>query len=612
MKKQLLFVTILVISLLGYAQTFTHNNITYTVSGSNPTNVTVTGYNISAGTDVVIPATVTPNSSSRSSSSTTYNVTAIGYQSFFQLGITSIILPASITTIGTEAFYNNQITTIDLPAALTSIGQSAFYNNSLSGDIIIPDAITNIASQAFARNFINGVALGNNVTTIGFNAFYNNNITAVTIPDSVTTIETRAFDDNLIQSVIIGSNVSSIAVKAFANNPLNCVTSKSSTAPTIVSGGTNDTFGNRAAINLTIPNGSANDYTNANWTGFNSVTESDFGNVFTIDYITYQINTAANNEVTVTDYDTAGGTVVNVPATVQYTCTTYNVTALGYLAFNTNSITDVTLPDGLVTIGDSAFSTNNLTSITIPNTVTTIDTDAFVNNSITSVTLSDNLSHIGASAFAFNDITTLNIPDSVITIDDGAFAQNNNLTSLTLGNSVSSIGNAAFRFTALTIVTIPESVTNIGLVAFGGSNTLTDVFCQGLVPPIIGTGSGNADTFNDYRGNIHLHIPAGTMGVYVTNAGALWTGFNPVTENALSTSDFELANQVKIITNNDAITIVSPTSVTLQDYTLYNISGAIVLEGNDYKIATHTLASAVYILRLQFNQGTVIKKVIIK
>ena len=97
----------------------------------------------------------------------------------------------------------------------------------------------------------------------------------------------------------------------------------------------------------------------------------------------------------------------------------------------------------------------------------------------------------------------------------------------------------------------------------------------------------------------------------MTDPGALWTGFNPVTEDALSIDEFELANSVKVITYADAINIVSDNSLQFQDYTMYSISGMEMVRGKESTISTSTFASGIYILKLNFDRGAVVRKVII-
>ena len=388
------------------------------------------------------------------------------------------------------------------------------------------------------------------------------------------------------------------------------------------------------------------------WTGFANVTEIS-GNTFIIDNITYLIHPTQINEVTVTNYNIAGGTIVDIPATVTRACISYSVTNIGAFAMDNLGLTSVTLPNTILTIGENAFAFNNLPSITIPDSVLTIDDGAFVqNNNMTSATIGNNVTSIGAFAFRFNGLQSISIPNSVLSIgarafetnaiatltlstglssiSDYAFAynnissviipdgvttigefafNNNNLTSLTIPEAVTQIGGFAFSTNQLTIVTIPQNITNIGNHAFQ-NNPLTDVYSLNMVPPTIITG-GTLDTFAVDRSAINLHIPPGTSGPYVTDPGALWINFNSVTENALGVSNFELLNDVKLISASETIEIITSKTIKLKNYKLFSISGAEILKGNSTTISKSFLAHGVYILKLHFDKGTVTKKVLV-
>ncbi|WP_335975952.1 leucine-rich repeat domain-containing protein [Gaetbulibacter jejuensis] len=609
MKKQLLLLMALALTTLVYSQTFTafdNNNNTLEFNITSTTTVEVKDY-ISGGTDVDIPATVSYNS-------TTYNVTGIGVLAFQNNTITSVDIPNSVTTIGVGAFSGSTLNTVSIGNGVVTVGASAFYNCSIT-DVTIPASVTSIGNYAFQNNSLVNLSIGNSVATIGNWAFTSNQLASLTIPDSVT----------------------SIGEFAFQGNPLTCIISEATVPPTITTSTTSgmDTFNtDRSNINLSIPSGTLSDYAAATWTGFNSVAEGVTEN-FTVNHITYAITSSTNNTVKTTDYNTTGGAVVNIPATVTRGCETYTVTEIGNNSFLQNQLTSVTIPDTVISIGEGAFNNNSissltlgsnveiignwafrhnsLTSLTIPNSVTSISIYAFGNNNITNLSLGSSIEIIGDSAFSENDILSLTIPDSVISIGDNAFIYSDNMTSLVIGNNVTNIGDFAFAMnpslSILTNVIIPASVTTIGEYAFGISS-LTDVTVLATTPPTITTG-GTYDTFATYRSNIHLHIPPGTMGAYVTDAGALWTGFNPVTEDALSVDEFQLQHAVKIITNPESLTITSTNNLQLNSYTLYTITGAKIHTGASTEISTSTMSKGIYVLKLDFNQGSLVKKVMI-
>ncbi len=651
MKKQLLFLTALLIYVLGFTQTFTNNFITYQViSATPPYTVQVTGYDFTNGSSsVTIPATVSNNS-------ITYTVTVIGDQAFL-----------GNTTTGA------QITSVTIPNSVTFIGYRAFQSNLLTS-VTIPDSVTQLSNLSFAENpQLSSVTLSANLTDIAQFSFVSCALTTIDIPSSVTAIGSNAFSNNQLTSVTIPSNVNSIATRAFYSNPLICVISQNSTPPSIdTPTGPNvssDSFGNRSNINLTIPSNAATAYANATWTGFNSVAEGLTG-FFIVNNITYTI--LSGNTVRTGGYNTAGGTVVNIPSTVTRSCITYDVTEVGFFfqknltsvtipssvtvilpsafsnnpnlvdaplhngitsigsnAFNNCSLTSVNIPISMTTIENSTFSINNIASVTIPDNITSLGNSAFQNNNIANAVLSNNLTSIGDFAFENNSITSINFPSTLINIGQGAFMNNdltsvtipngvtdipmnaflqNNIANLTIPNSVTSIGSAAFRSNQLTTVTIPASVTNIEDRAFN-NNPFTDVTSLAITPPIITTTGDFMDTFASNRSTINLHIPTGTTGAYVTDSGALWTGFNSVAEDAsLSATDFELENGIKIITNKDELKIISSGSAKLKNYCIYSITGAKVQKGTENTIGINTLSNGIYILELNFDTGKLVKK----
>lgn len=871
-KTQLLILITLCTSLIGYAQTigdtFVDSFITYEIISLVPNTIEVSDYDHSGSTDVVIPNTVT-------NGGTTYNVTSIGDDAFNYNGptgkITSVTftLPSNVTTIGTFAFRAQDITTVTIPSSVISIDEYAFWSNELTSvilenglesiganafsanqitDIIIPNSVINIDQFAFQGNQLTSVTLSNSLISIGSaafsqnqlqsivipnsvtsfsNAFSSNQLTSITLPIGITNIDVGAFRSNNLTHVTIPSTVTNIENTAFRNNPLATVTSQATTPPTIFTPGINDSFWNRSAIDLTIPSGTSAAYAAGGWTGFQSVTEANalaVGDTFVVDFITYEVTSSTSNTAEAIDYDIAGGTVVNIPASVSFSIGTYDVTSIddsaflqkgltsvsipdsvtfiGSNAFRDNLLTSISIPDsvttmqgrafennnletviigngvpnigsltfynnqidnliigsGVLSISSNAFNANNLTSLIIPDSVTSIASNAFLDNELTNITFGNGLTNIGSSAFGVNQLVSITIPDNVTQIDNLAFRNNplnsiialatipptittglndsfgNNrsninliltgnttdeyvtdsgaqwtgfkmvfeamspttaevshydpangtnvtipaivtagsnifdvtriddsafenigLTSVTIPNSVTSIGVSAFENNNLTSVSIPDSVTiigttafatnaitnislgnnvdiigigafvdnnltdivipsnvtEIGLLAFGNNPSLANVTSLAIVPPTITTGTN--DTFIFDRSNTSLSIPAGTIGAYVTNPGALWTGFNPVTEDAsLSTSDFELVNDVKVITAFGNIKIKHANSTILEQYNIYNISGAKVSTGVENEINTSSMAKGIYILKLDFDGGLVTKKILIK
>jgi hypothetical protein len=165
------------------------------------------------------------------------------------------------------------------------------------------------------------------------------------------------------------------------------------------------------------------------------------------------------------------------------------VTAIEH--FPNSSLTSVTIPDSVTSIGDNAFGgCTSLTSMTIPDSVTSIGTNAFENcTSLTNVTIGSGVTSISDSAFdGCSALTSVTIPNSVTSIGDNAFSYCWNLTSVTIPNSVTNIGDAAFFGCGLTNVTIGSGVTSIGDEAFNECGNLTSITIPNSVSSI-GTGT---------------------------------------------------------------------------------------------------------------------------
>ena len=99
-------------------------------------------------------------------------------------------------------------------------------------------------------------------------------------------------------------------------------------------------------------------------------------------------------------------------------------------------------------------------------------------SSLTSLSLPSSLQSIGDSAFEeCISLTSLTLPSSLQSIGNDAFAWCESLTSLTLPSSLQSIGDSAFKdCESLTSLTLPSSLQSIGNDAFDYCNSLSTLY----------------------------------------------------------------------------------------------------------------------------------------
>jgi hypothetical protein len=139
------------------------------------------------------------------------------------------------------------------------------------------------------------------------------------------------------------------------------------------------------------------------------------------------------------------------------------VRAIGEFAFD--SLTSVTLPEGLVSIRIGAFSSNQLTSVVIPESVLSIEDIAFSDNQLISVIIPENVLSIGHGAFENNKLQEIVLPPHITSIRQLSFA-NNQLKNIIIPDKVTYIMDGAFADNQFEEIIIPNSVVEIGTGAF--------------------------------------------------------------------------------------------------------------------------------------------------
>ncbi|MBR6827164.1 MAG: leucine-rich repeat protein [Prevotella sp.] len=448
-------------------------------------------------------------------------------------GLTSVTIPSSVTAIGEKAFQNcfgltsvyisdiaawcrisngsnplsfahhlylndQEVKDLIIPNGVTSIGDYTFSGCSGLTSVTIPDGVTSIGVGAFdGCSGLTSIAIPNGVTSIGGGAFRAcSNLTSITIPDGVTSIGNSAFQDcSNLTSITIPGSVTIIGDFAFEY----CRKLTSITIPDGVTSIGVDAFNGCSGLNsITIPS------------SVTSIGRSAFENC------------SGLTSVYISD--------IAAWCRISFGARSNPLSYAHHLYLNDQEVKDLTIPDGLTSIGDYAFSgCSGLTSVTIPSGITSIGGSAFSGCSgLTSITIPDGVTSIGNSTFSgCSGLNSITIPNGVTSIGGDAFFGCYNLTSITIPDGVMSIGERAFwNCKGLASVTIPNSVTSIGDDAFYGCSGLTKV--QSLIEIPFEINDEVFDSGNNQFTSATLYVPAGTKALYEDTEG--WKNFKNIVE----------------------------------------------------------------------------------
>ena len=523
---------------------------------------------------------------------------------FYNSWIKKISLPSQITKIGSYAFYQNNVSSdsyileeLIIPPSVTSMGYSACrcetltVNNptSLTGGSYLKlknlnilsdlkgyfqlDNMQNLASPSQYNLWLNyqlveELIVPEGVTEIKDYTFYYSplNVKKIVLPESVISIgKDNFYYMPLLEEVELGDKIDSLAGYSFYScKKLRRIKLSSSMTK----------FGNDYKYNFRyLPALEELHFTDiTNWVqyGFQytdypqydlylndkKVTDLTISSSMKFDKPEYILYGCKSVERVMVDennpyYDSRDNCNAIIEKSTntllrafKYTSISESVTAIGDRAYNNQSLTSITLPNSVTSIGNSCFSgCTSLTSITLPNSVTSIKYGSFSGcTSLTSITLPDSVTSIGASCFARSGIVSIEIPDLVTRVGNYCFADCKDLISIkflnslktleseilrnctslknvTLPNSISSFEKACFSgCTSLTSITLPDSVTSIGSDCFYNCVSLISIACLSIAAPKISSSpfGGSSSTYvghNTYdKGTNTLYVPTGATG----------------------------------------------------------------------------------------------------
>ena len=426
--------------------------------------------------------------------------------------LSEIVLNNALETIDERAFANTNLKHVKLPDSLTYLGRGAFENNHSLKEVIFPKQLRAISENAFANTGLTKLEVPSNIEEINSGAFYNTKLSDLILSEGIQRIASSAFVGNQLKVIELPASLQYLGRSAFGNSSkLRVVKIKS-----------NIELDRYYDVNTISPFTYQNYYGDeiskqrpesifVNFEGgVSKVSDYLFKGVTPIKSVTFKDNINLT-EIGSHAFDGTSLTFLTLPDTVE---------TLGEYAFgNINTLNSVNIPEKLTTadrafagskklnelrnkiegirIPDGMFENTGLTTFIVPSGIKEIGKYAFRNNKSIAISfdgpqegfkdviLPVGLTKIDSRAFESTDIGYYDIPDTVSEIGDGAFRFNPNLKSIKLPSELKALKGYLFEGNkGMKQLVIPDKVESIDTNAFVNMEGLENVYIPASVTNI--------------------------------------------------------------------------------------------------------------------------------
>ncbi len=317
------------------------------------------------------------------------------------------------------------------------------------------------------------------VKSIGGNAFAKSNVVSVTLPETLTRIGSSSFAGCKQLKTVVAKGVIDISYSGFGKVSLDGCENleRIEFGSSINSIATSAFEGINGNCKIFLQEKEVDSVKGAPWKAPGSVSiywKEDNSTPFYISSEGSLLGFKPLDHYSLQGQDdvTERHTIANIPAQIGG----IDVVKIVSDAFANTSITELTIPDSISTIGDRAFQNIKITEVTLPESVTRLGEDIFYNcTQLSQVNLPAQLTSIPSGMFEkCNSLKQIILPLGLREIKSGAF-QNTGLTEINLPYGIQSLGSFCFSGSSLSEITLPNTITSMGTYIFSSCRELTKV-----------------------------------------------------------------------------------------------------------------------------------------
>ena len=409
------------------------------------------------------------------------NLKKIRASLLYKQPITSVEIPASVDSIDNAAFSQcKQLTSVTFHEGLRYIGPWAFSDCEKLTSVVLPYSLEEIGQAGFAGSGLTSIEIPNNMRSLGPSAFYIcadlvsasiqgsvkevgdyafmncSKLESLTLYEGVTTIGKSAFSSTVIVGLTLPESLTTIKEGAFAGTQMSSIV-----IPDNVTTLENMAFRSCDKLeSITIGKGvkrlEGNVFTNSTGKlstlilseGLEVIGDEAFKDASSLSDVTWPQSLQSIGKAAFS------GTALSLVSTKA---------EIGNMAFmNCMKLTSVALAEGCSTIGDEAFKNASfLADVSLPKSLVSIGNEAFSGTAIPSISTQ---AEIGDLAFInCNYLTSVSLLEGCKSVGKKAFMNDRSIETVIFPSTLESIGEEAFSQNVL----LKEAILPAGLTALG-------------------------------------------------------------------------------------------------------------------------------------------------